>query len=191
MNKAGLKVFADEELVDLILSSKNSKLFEEIYDRYAGKVFNKCLSFVKNKELAEDYTHDVLIKVYMSLSTFRKGSKFSTWLYAITYNYCVDKQKINQRERDLIERSANEYDLGEEPSDDDIFQIQVDRLRQIMNLLAPEERVIILLKYQDDLSILQLTEIFQINESAVKMRLKRSKEKLLKLYKDKYAHSVI
>ncbi len=191
MSRKDFKTLSDEALVDLLLSSRNSKIFEEIYDRYARKVFGKCLSFTRDRNEAEDYTHDILVKVYMHLSSFRKSARFSTWLYAITYNHCVSKQKLSKKEREMREQYFMEVNEGEkEPGDEDLFQIQTERLKFLMDMMVPEERMLLLLKYQDGLSIKELSELFNLKESAVKMRLKRSKAKLLTLYKDKYAHNV-
>lgn len=192
MNSKHLESSNDEVLVDLILASGNAKIFEEIYDRYAGKIYNKCFSFTHDEKQAEDFSHDILLKVYTRLSTFRKGSKFSTWVYAITYNHCVDKQKQTKKEREQQENYLlSEYEEVEETADEDLFQIQVDRLKILLQQLTLEERTILLLKYQDDFSIKQLSEFLKINDSAVKMRLKRAKAKLLSNYKDKYAHNIV
>ena len=80
----------DEELVEKIVKTKNSILFGEIYDRFSEKVYNKCLSFVKREEEAQDLTQDVFLKLYIKLGSFEGKSKFSTWLYAFSYNYCVN-----------------------------------------------------------------------------------------------------
>lgn len=191
LQKTALTELDDETLVNLIQRSRSAEYFEVIYDRYAGKVFNKSLSFTKDKAEAEDLTHDIFVKVYFKLASFNFQSKFSTWLYAVTYNFCIDYQKKQQKEQaaiaSYIEEEIREM---EEPSDQELFEIQVDRLKSVMNMLSLDERVLLLLKYQDDLSIRELMEVTALSESAIKMRLKRTKAKLLKLYKDRYAHNI-
>lgn len=81
---------SDEELVSQIASSSDSQSFAILYDRYSNTVYNKCLSFVKSKEEAQDITHDIFIKLYFKLSSFKGNAKFSTWLYSFTYNFCVN-----------------------------------------------------------------------------------------------------
>ena len=178
---------SDEELVKEIILTKNSELFSELYDRYAGTVFNKCLSFAKNKVEAEDLTHDIFIKLYVKLNSFKGTSKFSTWLYSFTYNFCVNyvqrnsyknKEKVDD---EIIERNASVID---EISDDDIYQLKVEKLQKVLSIIDSKDKMILLMKYQDDLSIKEIKEALGIGESAVKMRLKRAKEKVMEIYKD-------
>lgn len=85
---------SDEELVSQIASSSDSQSFAILYDRYSNTVYNKCLSFVKSKEEAQDITHDIFIKLYFKLSSFKGNAKFSTWLYSFTYNFCVNQFNV-------------------------------------------------------------------------------------------------
>ena len=63
-----------------------------------------------------------------------------------------------------------------------LFQMQVDKLQKSLELINPEDKVILLLKYQDDLSIKDLSVLLTLSESAVKMRLKRAKSRLIESY---------
>ena len=79
------------EMSDFGFSETNdTQLFESIYDKYSDLVYRKCLSIVSSSDEAKDLTHDIFIKVFMKLKTFRGASKFSTWLYSITYNHCIN-----------------------------------------------------------------------------------------------------
>jgi len=81
---------SDDTLIDMIVATQDEKAVEELYKRYSTKIYRKCLSFVKEVSLAEDLTHDIFIKTLLNLAKFKKKSKFSTWIYSITYNYCID-----------------------------------------------------------------------------------------------------
>ncbi|WP_418644311.1 RNA polymerase sigma factor [Tenacibaculum insulae] len=70
---------SDEALVSKIVEKNDTHLFAVLYDRYAGIVYNKCYGFSKNKEEAQDLTHDVFIRLFVKLRTFKGKSKFSTW----------------------------------------------------------------------------------------------------------------
>ncbi|NJM78503.1 MAG: sigma-70 family RNA polymerase sigma factor [Flavobacterium sp.] len=80
----------DDELVKKITKSNNTIYFGHLYDRYETKVYNKCYSFVHNVDEAKDLTQDVFLQVFIKLKTFSFKSKFSTWLYSVTYNFCVN-----------------------------------------------------------------------------------------------------
>lgn len=172
----------DEQLVQLYLSTQRNSYFEALYTRYCDKVFRKCLSFTKNRERAEDFTHDIFIRVVTKLGGFREQAKFSTWLYSVTYNYCMDQLRSPKQKEvysdDPYETLAD-YADGE---DADIAEMEAQRLNQALDYLTPDERGLLMMKYQDDISIREIADGQQLTESAVKMRLMRAKEKLRRRY---------
>jgi len=175
---------SDEELIEKIVRTNDSYLFSQLYDRYVGVVYNKCLSFSKSKEEAQDLTHDIFLKLFIKLRSFKGRSKFSTWLYSFTYNHCVNYVQRDSEKRkpkvpidDYLEKFSSE-----DISDENIFSLKSEKLAKVLNLIDPNDKVILLLKYQDDFSIKEIQEILEIGESAVKMRLKRAKEKVLITY---------
>lgn len=173
----------DEELVKLFLESGNDRYFEKLYDRYALKVFKKCLSLTRDAGRAEDLTHDVFLKLVFKMNTFKKGAKFSTWLYAVTYNHCMDLMRSNKKR--VITVHEESADCIEHLDLDNLFEIEeVDTkiLRQALDQLQPEEKALLYLKYMDDRSIRYIAGTSQLTESAVKMRLMRSREKLRRVY---------
>ncbi|NQX84630.1 MAG: RNA polymerase sigma factor [Flavobacteriaceae bacterium] len=180
--------WSDQQLVESIVSTNDTLLFEILYDRYAKVVYNKCYGFSRNGQEAEDLTQDVFLKLFVKLGTFKGKSKFSTWLYAFTYNHCVNY--VNRNNSKKIEK--NSYDVEDfredyyNPEEDDnaINELRVEKLKEALDIISPEEKMILLLKYQDFLSIKELTGILDIGESAVKMRLKRAKEKLINVYNE-------
>jgi RNA polymerase sigma-70 factor (ECF subfamily) len=183
-----LKNLTDEELVKEIVASQNSLLFEVLYDRYCHVIYNKCYSFSKSEDEANDLTQDVFLKLFIKLSSFKGKSKFSTWLYAFTYNFCanyVSRDTAKKIEKKSI--PVEEYDhLLIEIDDYSLFQIKVDKLKKALDIVSSEDRMILLLKYQDDLTIKELTGILEISESAVKMRLKRAKARIVELCNEKF-----
>jgi len=99
MNRLELKKLSDEDIVTLIQSGQASNLFiGELYDRYNQRIFFKCISLLKNKEDAEDLCHDIFVKVFTKINTFKGDSKFSLWVHTISYNSCMtylsEKKKI-------------------------------------------------------------------------------------------------
>ncbi|MEP5610750.1 MAG: RNA polymerase sigma factor [Cyclobacteriaceae bacterium] len=185
--KKEVKSLEDSEIVDLILARERPELFEEIYDRYALKIFRKCLSFTKDESEAKDLAHDVIVKIYLNLSKYGKKSKFSTWIYAITFNYCVDHQAKKKKQHNLSEQLKYEEqnrDSETDPSDEEIMGINIETLKVLLEKLSVAEKGILLMKYQDGLSIKEIANLIDAGESSVKMKLKRTKAKLIKLYED-------
>lgn len=185
------KNVSDEDLVKAIVMNNNTMLFEVLYDRYDRLVFNKCMGFSKHTAEAKDLTQDVFLKLFVKLSSFKGKSKFSTWLYAFTYNHCVNY--VNRSTAKKIEKKSVEADQLEDTYYDDeddhsINQLKVERLKEALEIISPEEKMILLLKYQDYMSIKELSSVLDIGESAVKMRLKRAKAKLINVYNNELSH---
>ena len=177
---------SDEELVKAIVQNNNTVLFEVLYDRHSSLVFNKCLGFAANEDEAKDLTQDVFLKLFVKLASFKGKSKFSTWLYAFTYNHCVNFVTRNTAKK--FEKQSVDYkdieNISDYDDDDDqsFLQMKVEKLKVVLELISPDEKMILLLKYQDGLSIKEIQGLLDVKESAVKMRLKRAKDKLLTAY---------
>ncbi|ADB40723.1 RNA polymerase sigma factor [Spirosoma linguale] len=174
---------SDEELVRLYVTTQRNIYFERLYERYCNKVYRKCLSFTKDPVRAEDLTHDVFLKLVVKLSSFREQAKFSTWLYSITYNYCTDQLRAhNMRKEVYMDDSWDRLDTGIDDGLGEIAEMEAQKLEKALHQLPPEEQTMLLMKYQDDISIREIANFVGITESAVKMRLKRSRDKLRKYY---------
>ncbi|WP_246160927.1 RNA polymerase sigma factor [Maribacter flavus] len=179
------KDITDEDLVKEIVAKKDSMIFGVLYDRYAKMVFNKCYGFAKSQKEAEDLTQDVFLMVFVKLASFKGNSKFSTWLYSFTYNFCVnyvnrDKgRKISDRSNDI---GDEEYRLSQEVTDEHLLELQVEKLKKALEMIPGEDKTILMLKYQDGVSIKELESTLELGTSAVKMRLKRAKAKVIEAY---------
>jgi len=175
-----LKKLSDERLVSLFIESQNNSYFEQLYDRYADKIYRKCLSFVKDEAKAEDFTHDIFMKLVLNIGCYKETAKFSTWLYSITYNYCIDQLRISKRYNEhLIDEN---FDLIDDDEDAELAEMEDHRLRKALQQIVAEDKSILMMKYQDEMSIKDISNTLDISESAVKMRLLRAKDKLKKAY---------
>lgn len=185
--KATLQFLTDEELVAEISKTKNTALFGLLYDRFCDVVYNKCYGFASSSDEAKDLTQDVFLKLFMKIDSFRGQSKFSTWLYAFTYNHCVNYvSRDKAKKMSMKSVPAEQYGhLMVEADDYSLFQLQVSKLKKALELISAEDKMILLLKYQDDLSVKELTQVLGIGESAVKMRLKRAKARVIDLCNEK------
>ena len=185
MKNSKYKHLRDEELVALYVDSQRNAYFEEIYERYANKVYRKCYSFVYNQEKAEDFTHDIFLKLIVKIGTFKESAKFSTWLYSITYNYCMDQIRVTKKQHEVP--LDENYDVEDDPDEGDFASMQGNGVRKSLEHIPSDEKALLLMKYQDDFSIKEIADTLNISESAVKMRLLRSKEKLRKVYLENFA----
>lgn len=180
---------ADEALVKEYLATQDEYLFSILYNRYSSKIYAKCVSMLKNMEAAQDSTHDIFIKVLTNMAKFNQQSKFSTWLFSITYNHCIDL--IRKKKKTLfadipIEKLDQEDD---EISDAFLMETQLGRMKYVLEKMEADEKTILLMKYQDDLSIKEIGDILAKEESATKMRIKRAKFKFKLIYDDMYKNT--
>jgi RNA polymerase sigma factor (sigma-70 family) len=179
------KDISDEELVKKIVAKKDSMMFGVLYDRYSKMVYNKCYGFAKSQKEAEDLTQDIFLMIFVKLGSFKGKSKFSTWLYSFTYNFCVNY--VNRDKGRKISDKANniedtEYAFSVEVTDERLLDLQVEKLKNALELIDPEDKTLLLLKYQDGVSIKELETIMELGSSAVKMRLKRAKARVIETY---------
>ncbi|MDC1324416.1 sigma-70 family RNA polymerase sigma factor [Flavobacteriaceae bacterium] len=176
----------DNALVDLIVTSKDPVLYTILYQRYALRVYNKCLSFSKNNHEAEDLCQDIFLKLLDKIQTFKGASKFSTWLYSFTYNHCVNYYHRNKFKK--FEKTGTNIeeicdDASTQRKEDDVNRLfKLEKLNVALELISNEEKELLISKYHHFKSIKDLMEIHNAGESAIKMRIKRAKEKLLGAY---------
>lgn len=175
----------NEELVTQIMSNNSTQLFEIIYDRFSKTVYNKCYSFVNNEDEAKDLTQDIFLKLYVKLSSFNGTAKFSTWLHSFTYNHCVNY--VNRNSKRKYERRLSEsYDIEnfaeEIDSKNPLIENLDERLDFALSQISEDDKLIIKLKYKDNLSIKNIEDVLGLGTSAVKMRIKRAKKRLAQTY---------
>lgn len=161
----------------------------ELYLRYYMLVFNKCLSFSKDVDDAGDLAHDVMLRVMEKIHSFSGNSKFSTWLFSITFNYCTDQKRKNRGK--FIEPLDHYFNLSDTHHEDKAFKYELERKEtcavKVMSAICKDDQQLLMLKYHERRSIREIQELFNISASAVKMRLARAKAKALHLYKHEFA----
>lgn len=179
---------SDEQVIEKYLATQNGCYFSVLYERYSKKVYGKCLSMLKSQASAEDAVQEIFLKVMLNLSKFSGKSKFSTWLYSITYNFCIDKIRKNKRNLGVLVEDINEYgkDLEDEIDDSRLLEVNIKRLKSVLNLIPEGDKAILLMKYLEEFSIKEICDIVEKSESAVKMQIKRAKEKFMRQYDEIY-----
>jgi len=184
--KTKYKQKSDEEIVLLIINFGNKELFELLYHRYFKKVRDKCFSFLKDSNLSEEFANDILTKAYEKINGFKGNSLFSSWLYSITYNHCIDYLRVKKKLHYPEWNSNNEIPEIIDESETDFEEVNYENLLAIFELIHPEEKVLLLMKYQDNLPIKSIAKALRISDDAVKMRLKRAKSRVIYLYNQKF-----
>ena len=182
----------DNHHIQLVLSG-NTDAFSVLVDRYKNMVFTLCLKMVSNKEEAEDLAQDSFIKVYKSLKSFKGESRFSTWLYKITYHTCLDRiKKLKIEQRFITPDSVTENEIVS-------LQYHIDELqekerkelvKECLDLLPDEDRLILTLYYLEEQSLKEIALIMGISETNSKVKLFRSRKKLVGLIQSQTTHEI-
>ena len=176
----------DDYYIKKILEG-DSNSFGVIVERYQNMVFALALKMLKHREESEEVSQDTFIKVYKSLSKFNGESKFSTWIYRIAYNTCLDRIKKNSKYNNDVE--INDVTSNEIFQAENIFDSLENKERSIiikecMDKLPEDERVIMHLFYFEELSLKEIVDIVSLNEGNVKVKLFRGRKKLFSIFKE-------
>ncbi len=171
--------FSDEYYIERVLNGDHSS-YATLVERHKDMVFTIANRMLKNREDAEEVAQDAFMKAYRSLRKFRKESKFSTWLYRIVYNLCVSQLRKNKKQIHSLDDEEKNIDI--EDTHNKMEQIEEKErtryINQAIENLNPEEKTIITLYYQDELSVAEISDVTQLTQSNVKVRLHRARLKL-------------
>ena len=174
--------YTDEELVRRYVETGLNTYYGQLYSRYWAKVYHKCLLFSKDPALAKDLSHDIFLKLVSKLSGFRGQAKFSTWLYSITSNYCTDQlRQLKLRQALFVAGDWPHQDVAQEEDETEVAEQEALQVEWSLQQLPPLEQVMLRLKYQEKSSIREIAVLYGLTECSVKMRLKRSRDKLRQL----------
>lgn len=185
------KQMKDSEVIHSYLETQASLCFSLLYSRYASKIYSKCISMLRDEALAQDATQEIFTKIFLNLSTFGEKAKFSTWIYSITYNYCIDFIRRKKKQVALFTAEIEKApDRADEVPDEALLEMEVMQLRTVLDHLPAGDRAVLLMKYQDDLSIRDIAEILDNSESAIKMKIMRAKEKAQRVKGELFKESI-
>lgn len=182
------KQYSDEILVRDIVSNNNIDSFNILHDRYYPFIYGQCMMYFKNPQDAEDVTQEIFFKLYKKIDTFAFRSKFFTWLYRLVNNHCINHQRRANFKR-LENKSINPENLSDyffsyNYENNLVDDYKLARLKRAILGLPTKDQQILLLKYYGGESIKELAERYNYSESALKMKLKRIKAKLLNRYRE-------
>lgn len=170
-------MIVDESYVIKQVLSGNKQAYADIINTYKTPLYATVLRMTNHHQLAQDLVQEAFIKIYEQLANYKEGS-FNSWLYRVAINHCIDELRKKQ------------YQFSNEPLHDEqlieinhpeVIYLKKERERQLEELISelPEqERMILLLRYSNDLSYKQIAELLKIPLSDVRNKLHRSKKKM-------------
>ena len=181
----------DITLINEILAG-NTAQYAILVKRHQRFVFTLAMRFAKNREDAEEVAQDCFIKAYKALGTFKQTSKFSTWLYTITYTTAMTFLRKKRLATQSINDDENVLQIANSDSgfDADSYDKTANYvyLNEAIDMLLPDDAAIITLFYKGEQSLEEIGLTLNIAPNTIKVKLHRArqrlKEKLQYLLKD-------
>ena len=156
---------------------ETEKEFEEAIDTYGGVITKICYYFSTDSEEFKDLRQEVMCNIWRGWNKFRRDSKLSTWIYRVCFNTCVSFQRKEKKSKDNI--SIDE--IINLPAEEETSKLeQYNAMHALIRRLNYEDRAIILM-WLDDKSYEEISELTGLNRNTVAIRLKRIKEKLVRM----------
>lgn len=172
---------SDQELVSRYTTTGEDYYFAHLYTRHRQRVYQKCLLYAGDADDAEDFVQDIFLQLTRKIYSYRGDAKFTTWLHAVTVNYCINQLRKQHQSQAMYQNY--QYDSSQmadwtSPSDEIYFQA----FEQVLNQLPQYQRDLLLTKYSEGSQIKDIAFREDISTSAVKMRIKRAREYARTLY---------
>ncbi|KYC65149.1 hypothetical protein B4098_1068 [Heyndrickxia coagulans] len=182
-----MEAIVDRKIKQVMKGDQNA--FNDIVELYKDKVFQICFRMIGSRTEAEDLAQETFIRAYIHIKSFKQERKFSSWLYRIATNLCIDRIRKKKPDFYLDAEISGTEGLtlySTVPAEEKLPDMQVETLemqemiqREILKL--PEKyRIIIVLKYIEELSLNEISEMLDIPLGTVKTRIHRGREALRK-----------
>lgn len=175
----------DKSYIERVLRG-DINAYTYLVDNHKGMVYTIALRMLKNPEDAEELAQDTFVKAYSSLKEFKFESKFSTWLYRITYNGAISKLRKKQLEFSDIENCdlpendvISSYNTINELTQNE----QKKYINQVLEQLTEGDALLITMYYLNENSIDEISEITQLSYSNVKVKLHRARKRFYDILK--------
>ena len=168
----------------------DSAAFNEIVLAYRKRILGTITRLIARPEDVEDVAQEVFLRLYFSLDQLRTAEVFEPWLYRLTVNAAYDylrKQRRRQEFRmsDLSEQQVMLADAmaGGKAEQDDQHQKKVrESVDSLLGAVSEADRILLMLKEVEGLSLKELEKVYKVNENALKVRLFRARQRVLKAF---------
>ena len=155
--------------------------FEQLFHKYQERVYSTAYRMMRDQEDAEDLTQEIFLRAYQRIGKFDFRAAFSTWLYRLAVNLCIDE--LRKRKRSANTMPLEEAELQADTNTPEDYVISSDREKRVwdaINSLKEKERAIIILRDIEGLSYKEIAQVFKCSLGRVKSRLHEARQKLKK-----------
>jgi RNA polymerase sigma-70 factor, ECF subfamily len=173
---------SDTEILDRIRGGEK-ELFRVIMDRYASLVFHVVRRYESDNEAMQERAHEIFLKTWERMESFRGESEFSSWLYRLAHNHCLDQHRRRTHHNEFFTELPG--DFREEmkdtnPGPDSILETgdRAEALWKALRLVGDDYAVPLLMKYRDGMSYEDISEDLNVPVGALKVRVHRARRQL-------------
>lgn len=165
--------------------------FNEVVQTYRRRIFGTIARLIGRPEDVEDVAQEVFIRLYYSLDQLRSAEVFEPWLYRLTVNAALDylrkrkKRRNESRVSDLSEQQVMMADAsaGARAGHEESYRARIrETVDELLSSVSEEDRALLTLKEVEGLSLKDLEGIYRVNENALKVRLFRARQRVLKAF---------
>jgi len=182
-------MLVDFELIQRARSGE-AAAFNQVVIAYRRRVLGTIARLVGRPEDVEDIGQEVFTRLYFSLEQLRSPDGFDAWLYRMTVNACYDYMRRNRRRPESRMADLNEQQILAADSEAGHIASQLaaeknairDQVNQLLGAVSDADRMLLILKEVEGLSLKELAEVYQVNENALKVRLFRARQRVLKAF---------
>ena len=156
----------------------NPEAQRELYECHKAKVYSLALYLSGDAALAHDLTQEIFVKAFRDLRTFRFESSFSSWLYRLATNTCLNALRDRRARREVnleeVVGKPQEFDVGQSLEQQQMSQQMQRVVREAILSLKPPLRAVVVLRYVEDLSYSEIARVLACSEGTVASRLSRA-----------------
>ena len=193
MNNLSEKALEDYQLVRKALDEDNQLAYSILMDRYRDSIYHTMLKMINNQDDAEDLTIEAFGKAFLKLNSYTPSYAFSTWLFKIATNNCIDFIRKKKMNTTSIDHSFNENgesflsniirEKAHNPEEKFIIEQRKIVMREMLDKMNEKYRQMIEMRYFDELSYQEISEKLDLPVGTVKAQLFRAREQLMELFK--------
>lgn len=167
--------------------------FNRIVQAYRKRILGTIARLIGRPEDVEDVAQEVFLRLYYSLDQLRTPEVFEPWLYRLTVNAAYDylrrqKRRPESRMSDLSEQQVMLADAaaGGKRNDEEQRRAKIrETVQSLLGNVSEDDRILLMLKEVEGLSLKELEKIYKVNENALKVRLFRARQRVLKAFENK------
>ena len=173
---------SDEQAMWRVQMHDDNQAFAQLLTRWEGPIKRLCIRMLNDEHKAEDMTQEAFARIYAKRKDFQHGSKFSTFIWRVATNLCLDELRRLKRRREMTilpqTMDSSETDIFEElpsdrpgPDDTAVTDEQAEMVRRAVAQLPEHYRSVVVLRHYEDLKFREIAEVLEVPEGTVKSRM--------------------